>query len=330
MRLFVGILVCFPLTLLAQIGGSVGYQSLSVANNPRSAALGGNSVSLSDGDVSQFFGNPATLDSVNSGSAFFQFNPYFTDANFYSVAYAFDVKDLRGFAIGLHYLDFGSFELTDDTGQELGSFSASDYVAFISKSHQVGPFTLGASFKYLNSTIDAYSSSAVAVDLGGVFYISKQWSVAMVFENMGFQLSRFSDFSNPDLPFDVRIGTTFKPKYMPLRFTVTSNSLTNDSFVALASEEGRSNATIDKVLRTVNFGAELLLNKNVQLLAGYNHKRKQELRLDELGGGAGFSYGMMLKISRFQFRFSRATYHAAGGTSFLSLQTNINDFKKIL
>ena len=308
----------------------MGYQSLNVASNARSAALGGNTVSMGDGDVSQFFGNPATLDSVKSGSLFVNINPFFADATFYSVAYTFDTNRIGNFTAGLQYLNFGSFELTDETGNESGTFSASDYMVSIGKAHQVGPFTLGASIKFLNSTIESYSSSAIAMDLGGIFRINPNWSVAMVFENMGVQLSSGGDFAYPELPFDVRLGTTFKPAYMPLRFTLTSNSVTREGFVASDGAEGRSNDTVNKIFRRVNLGAELLLSENFQLLVGYNHKRKQELRLDETGGGAGLSYGLALKIKRLQFRFSRAIYHAAGGSSFISLQTNLSDFKKIL
>lgn len=308
----------------------MGYQSLYTPTDPRSAALGGLAISLADGDISQSFRNPAILDSVNAGDTFFHINPFFADATFYSAGYSFDINGMKSFSVGLQYLNFGSFDLTDETGQELGTFTASDYVLFLSKAHQLGPFTLGASIKYLNSTIDSYSSSALALDIGGTFRVNPQWSVALTVENMGVQLSDYTTFSSNSLPFDVRLGTSFKPLYMPFRFTLTSSNLTDENFITSETDNGRSNDAINKVLRRINFGAELLLSQNFQLLAGYNHKRKQELRLEEVGGGAGFSYGVMVRVKRFQFRFSRATYHAAGGTSFISLQTNLKDFKRIL
>ena len=152
----------------------------------------------------------------------------------------------------------------------------------------------------------------------------------MVFENMGGRITEYSSFSSPQIPFDVKLGTTFKPQYMPLRFTVTSTNLVNDNLEQEDNSAGRSNRTLDNVWKRINLGAEVLLSENFQLLVGYNHKRKQELRLSERGGGAGFSYGMMVRIKRIELRFSRATYHAAGGSSFISLRTDLNDFKKIL
>ena len=330
MRYFI-IIACFvPLVGWSQIGGQLGYQSLNLTTNPRAAALGGTAISLGDGDVSQFFENPATLDSVGNKHIFFQVNPYFADVFVYSGAYTFNISTMGTFAAGLTYVNFGSFELTDESGNNLGSFQTQDYTFQVGKAHQVGPFTLGANLKLAHSSIESFGSTALLMDIGGVFRVNKHWTVAMVFENIGARISEFSAFSSPSIPFDVKLGTSFKPQYMPLRFTLTTTNLVNDNFVEEGDVTGRSNRTLDKVWKRVNLGAEVLLSENFQLLVGYNHKRKQELRLADTGGGAGFSFGMMVRIKRIELRFSRATYHAAGGSSFISLRTDLNDFKKIL
>lgn len=322
-------LLLFPYSLLAQIGGQLDYQSLNLTANARTAALSGSAVSLADGDISQFFENPAVLDSVNDKGVFVHINPYFADVSNLSFACSFDVGKLNGLAIGLQYINFGEFEATDATGISSGTFRANDYVMYAGKAHQLGAFTLGVNLKFIHSSLDTYATSALAADLGGLFRINKNWSVAMVFENSGFVLSS-GDISKPSLPFDVKIGTTFKPEYMPFRFTITSNNLVQSNLTLEEEGSGRNNTVIDNILKRINFGTELLLSKNLQLLFGYNHKRRQDLRLETIGGGAGFSYGLMIKIKQIELRFSRARYHAAGGTSFISLQTNFNDFKKIL
>jgi len=323
------IILLLPSLGLAQVGGQLDFQALNFTTNPRTAALAGSTVSLADGDVSQFFENPAVLDSVDAGNVFFHVNPYFADVSVLSLAYSFGVKELGNFAVGVNYMNFGSFQLTDETGEVLGDFTANDYVITLGKAHQLGPFTLGANLKFVNSSVDIYSASALAADLGGVFRINKNWSVAMVFENIGLALSQ-NGINEQSLPFDVKIGTTFKPEYMPLRFTITSANLVENNLSLGEQSSGRSNSTVDDVLKRINLGTELLLSKNFQLLFGYNHKRKQELRLNITGGGAGFSYGLMVRIKSITMRYSRATFHAAGGSSFISVQTNLNDFKKIL
>ncbi|WP_425392649.1 type IX secretion system protein PorQ [Ekhidna sp.] len=330
MKVVIAIVCLIPLVGFSQIGGQFGYQSLNLSTNPRSAALGGSSVSLADEDISQFFENPATLDSVGTKNLFFHINPYFADVFVYSGAYSFDVGNMGTFAAGIHYVNFGEFNLIDQTGNGLGTFNAQDYTFWVGKSQVLGPFTLGANLKLAHSSIDSYGSTAMMMDLGGVFRVSKSWTVGMVFRNFGTTISNSTTLSRPSVPFDVMIGTSFKPEYMPIRFTVTSNSLVEDNFVEQEDTGGRNNSAVDKVWKRVNLGAEVLLSKNFQFLLGYNHKRKQELRLEDRGGGAGFSYGIMLKVKQVEFRFSRATYHVAGGSSFISLRTDLNDFKRIL
>lgn len=330
MKFIILIAFLIPFSGWSQIGGQAGYQSLNLSSNPRAAALGGTTISLADGDLSQFFENPATLDSVSSGNLFFHFNPYFADVFVYSGAYTFNMGNAGTFATGINYINYGSFNLTDEAGNQLGEFRAQDYTIAIGKAHQIGPFTLGANLKLAHSSLESYGSTAILVDVGGIFRISKNWTAGMVFENIGGRISEYSEFSTPEIPFDVKLGTSFKPEYMPLRFTITTNSLVQENPTDDEKPAGRSSKAIDKVWKRMNIGAELLLSKNVQFLIGYNHKRKQDLRLDDTGGGAGLSYGLMVQVKRIEFRFSRATYHAAGGSSFISLRTDLNDFKRIL
>lgn len=330
MRFLIIIACLIPLFSWSQIGGQNGYQSLNLTSNPRAAALGGTTVSLADGDVSQFFENPATLDSVGSKNIFFHFNPYFADVFVYSGAYTFNVADAGVFAVGINYVNFGSFAMTDEAGNQLGTFQAQDYTIQIGKAHQLGPFTLGANLKLTHSSIDSYGSTAMLIDIGGVFRPSKNWTIAMVMQNIGGRISDYTAFSSPSIPFDIKLGTSFKPEYMPLRFTITTTNLVDQNTSREEETAGRNSGAIDKVWKRVNLGAEVLLSNNIQLLVGYSHKRKQELRLDDVGGGAGLSYGLMVRVKRIEFRFSRATFHTAGGSSFISLRTDLNDFRKIL
>lgn len=330
MRLLYLIALLTPFICRSQLGGVNGYQALNVTSNARTAALAGTTVSIMDGDLSQFFENPAILDSVRAQSLFFNVNPYFADISAYTGAYTFTLPKVGVVAAGIHYIDYGDFEGTDASGNITNTFNSNDFVFTLGTSHQVGLFSLGVNLKLAHTSIESYNSTAILGDIAGVFSVNKYWTLAMVFSNIGGRLSEFTPFSSSPIPFDVKLGTTFKPEYMPLRFTITTSNLVDDNVVEEADNEGRSNSGFDSIIRRINFGAEILISKNFQFLVGYNHKRKQELRLEETGGGAGFSYGLMLRVKQFQLRFSRATYHAAGGTSFISVQTNLRDFKKIL
>lgn len=314
-----------PFTLLGQIGGDLSFQALNISTNPRTAALAGTTVSIS-GDLSQFFENPATLDSVEAKTLFLHVNPYFAETQHLGLAYLTKVSN-QPVAFGINYLGFGDFASYDATGVEIGTYTANDYVISAGTYDKIGLMTIGATIKLASTSIEAYQNTALAFDIGGIFQLSRNWSAGMVFENMGFGLNANNE---EVLPFDVKLGTTFKPEYMPFRFTITTNNLTDQNFEATQQTDTRSNEGINQVLKRVNIGAELLLGPGFQLLFGYNHKRAQELKLETLGGGAGFSYGVMIKVKKLYLRYTRATYHAAGGSSFISLQTTFNKKNKIL
>ena len=130
------------------------------------------------------------------------------------------------------------------------------------------------------------------------------------------------------IPFDVELGTTFKPQYMPVRFTFTVYDLTDRSQV-FNNNPQETLDELDKVLRHLNFGGAFILGENIEILLGYNQKRRQELRLSQSAFGSGWSFGFLVKIRNLDLRFSRSTFHASGGTSFISLQSNMNAIKNI-
>jgi len=82
------------------------------------------------------------------------------------------------------------------------------------------------------------------------------------------------------------------------------------------------------VFRRLIFGTELLLSDNFQLRFGYNHLLRKELKQEATSGGAGFSFGLMLKVKRFEFSYARALYHSAGGSNTIQLTTNLSGIVK--
>ncbi len=317
----------FPLLLSAQSGGTYSFQSLFLTNNARTAALGGYNVSLADGDASLFGQNPALLDSSRSGDVVFMYNPFFVDINAMTAQYVTEIGSLGKVGFGLTYIGYGDFQQTDATGAASGTFNAQDYVLIIGKSHRLGPFVLGANFKFIHSGIAGFSANAVAMDLGGLYQLPRSsFSAGMVISNLGVVLSDYTD-QNSALPLQVTAGISFKPEGMPMRFTLTGHNFIDpsDEFY----DQDASPNFADETFKRISLGGELLLSKNFHFLIGYDHNKKRELRLEETAGGAGFSFGFMLQVKKYQIRFSRATYQAAGGTSYLSIQSNLKDMKKI-
>ncbi len=312
----------WALTALSQT--PAGFQLLEKVAGSRVAALGGYTSSI-PGDVALFFQNPSVLDSATVGQLVTTYNPFFADIQGIYAQYGWAVKGLP-MAAGVRYIDYGNILQTDASGNTLGEVQAQDYVVTIGAAHQVGPFTLGSNFHWIHSGLAGYNADALAVDLGGLYQApNTDLSVGMTIRNLGTTLSNFTDQAIR-LPTGITLGITFRPEHMPVRFTLTGHDLTDIASAFYSADDNLNLA--DQFFTRVVIGGEFLISKHFNALIGYDHNRKRELRLDETAGGAGWSYGFLLRLRAIEFRFSRATYQAAGGTSFIAIQTNTKELTK--
>ena len=316
----------------AQVGGDQNFVFLNTPSSARVAALSGVNVTAQDRDVNMFLSNPALLAEDLHLHAAISYIDYLADIRYTTLAYAHKFKRGGMWGIGLQYFDYGKFEGFDEAGNEAADFRARDFAAVISHSRTVGVFTLGANLKWAQSHLGTYTSSAVLVDIGGIYkHPEKEFTVGLTVKNVGFVLTKFVDERKTELPFDVQIGTTFKPEHMPLRFSITAYNLSRGD-IAYYDPSLRNNqeepGVVDKVLRHVTIGAEVLLSQNVNLRFGYNHLIRKELRLDEVSGGAGFSMGLMVRVKAFELAYSRSFYHVAGGSNVFSLASDLGTFIK--
>ena len=91
-----------------------------------------------------------------------------------------------------------------------------------------------------------------------------------------------------------------------------------------AVAKGRSgSAPLNRLLRHLAIGAELDLGDGLRFRFGYHHRRRQELRLANAPGTAGFAWGLDLNVRRFQVAIARNTYHTAGASTHLALRTRL-------
>ncbi len=326
------LLICPPIVTLGQVGGQNSFEFVNIPANARLTGLGGVNVSMANEDVNMAFSNPALSGDTLSGLASFSYMSYFAEASIVSTIYQHDFGKYGSWFFGVTHVGYGDIESFDNTGQELGTESAGETLIVLGRSHSIGVFNLGASLKFINSNIAGFGSSALAMDLGGTFvHPKKELSFGLVFKNVGLIVSDYTEISDSSLPFDVQAGATFKPAYMPFRFSLTGYNLTQGDISYFNSNDidgPEEKGAFDNVLRHVNIGAELLLSKNINVRFGYNHLVRQELRLEETAGGAGFSFGLMFRVKSFEFAYSRGGYHPAGGSNSFSVIANTNRFFK--
>ncbi len=333
-RLSLGIILVFTAQLAAsQIGGQRSFEFLNIPASARQAASGGVNVSHYSKDVNLLFNNPALLSADLGGFASINYLSFPGGIDLAALSYVHNDNKLGTWGLGIKYLGYGNFESFDDVGNSLGEFDARDFLLNISHSRKVRNFGIGASLKIVSTSIASFNSSALLLDIGGTFvHPTKDLVIGMVIENVGFVVSDFSETSESNVPFDVKLGVSFKPEYMPIRFTTTAYNLYEGDLAFFVSDdeglETEQPGTVDKIFRHLAVGMEMLLSDNFNLRLGYNHLLRKELRLEGISGGAGFSYGFMFKIKSFEFAYTRANYHVAAAGNTFTLTSNLNSIIK--
>lgn len=307
--LLIYVLICCSLNVVAQTLVRKSFEFLQVSPAARLSALGGVNVSLADRDVNFFQYNPSLAGDTLSGVASVSYQFYVAGISNSSVVYTHHFKSAGTFTFGVQHFRYGTIDSYDAVGNSSGEFNAGETVMAVSKAHHVGNFRLGAMAKFAFSNLAGYRAGAILFTAGGLFvHPDKDLTVGLAVQNVGFVVNDYTPTSETKLPFDVQLGTTFKPEHLPVRFSVSVYRLTAPS-AGYDSLYGIPEASaFDRVLQHFNFGAEILVHRNVDLLVGYNYGVHRDMRLEDGGGTAGLSLGFSVRVRSLEFNFSRTTY----------------------
>jgi len=219
----------------------------------------------------------------------------------------------------LHYLNYGVLDQTDAAGLQLGSFRPLDYLLQLTASRTYGSrWHYGFSLQFIQSSYGIYRSAAIALD-GGLTYTdsSNGWQMALVAKHMGGQLRNYEGSSNRELPFDLRWGISKKLQQAPWQFSLQLNRLHqwdlrySDSTLPASGLSSGSKGLVDGLFRHAILSAQLMAGDKIELSAGYNYLRRQELSTGNGGNGlSGFSLGVGVLLKRIQFRYARTNYQS--------------------
>ncbi len=300
------------------------FTFLNLPSNAQINGLGGinNSTTLNVNDV---WASPALADSSWENQVAMSFSPYLAGTKLISFAYSLPTKSKDNWTVGVQYLNYGTMTQTDATGNETGTFTAADYAIAGSYARQEGNFRLGTTLKLVGSGIETYQSYSLMTDIGGLFKHPKHdFTIGLTFKNIGLVFKPFFPSNTPTLPLDVQLGMTLKPKYMPVRISLTAHHLYqwdisyNDPLLNYKIDANGNRivtkiSAIENAARHLVLGLEILAHKNVSVLLGYNHLRKQELKLANISGGAGLSGGIIYRNQKLGFSYTYSAYHLAGG-----------------
>ncbi len=330
----------------AQVGGSSTYTFLNLPSSARSAAAGGDVISVRDNDLNLVMDNPALLDSNSHDYLTLSYINWLSDVNFGYGAYARHYEGVGTFSAGMQFISYGTFTQTDEFGQITGEFKAGEYALDVSYSNQLDSnWTFGGSVKLIYSGLASYQSFGAAID-AGVHYQNntKNFQAGAVVNNLGTQFKTYRDGNREPLPFEVQMAMSQKLPNAPLRFTLLASNLQQWDLRYNEAREGTPTVnpagglsidrkkddliTADMVLRHLVFGAEILITQNFNLRLAYNYQRRQEMGVAARGGITGLSFGVGFKMRRFLLSWGLAQYHLAGASNHFTITTNLADFKR--
>ena len=347
MKILLAILLLsiFPFRCFSQIGGRHAYEFLNLTSSPKVASLGGKYISHNDEDLSVAYYNPSLLNEQMDHHLTLNFVNYFAGVKYGYVSFGKNLTPRDNLAIGIQYINYGTFIAAEPTGEITGTFAAAEYAFNFAFSHKLDSFyTIGADIRPILSVYENYQSFGYSTDWGIMYHNPKNlYTLALVIRNLGFQIKPYYQNVHESLPFEIQFGFTQELKYAPFRFSITAQHLETPDmsvhdFAAdynssdVGTTQKQQKRTIEKisdgVMRHLIFGVEFSPFTNFYLRTGYNYQRRQELKIPANVAMVGFSWGFGITISRFQFNYGRATYHLAGASNHFSIATDLPTFTR--
>lgn len=329
--------------LIAQTGGKNAFPFLDLPYNARATALGRTFITAYDDDINTGIQNPASFNSEMSNS--FGVNQALLAGGILHgmVAYAHDINNIGTGSLHLRYASYGRMDRTDETGAELGTFSAGDFALGASLGRSLNKnLSIGATFNLIWSQLESYSSMGVSLDFAGMYRSTNERTIvtAMV-RNIGVQLFNYTDKTRTPLSINAMIGVSQKLNHAPFRFSVVMHDLNRWDLTYFDPNEKPKNDPLtgelipvekagfgEKLGRHFIFQVEALIGKVVTIRGAFNYNMRRQLLVENRPGMGGFSFGAGLNFKHFTVDYGLYIFSSAGFNNMISLRTNIDSWRK--
>lgn len=317
---------------ICQLGGRGTYQFLNLMSSPRQAALGGKIITNYDYDPDSALYNPASINYRMDNQLSANYVNYLADVNYGTASYAY-LWDRRTQVLhaGVTYINYGTFDGRDETGQATGDFSGGEAAISLGYATNI-PHTnihLGAHVKFITSRLAEFNSIGGAIDIGAIYnYEDWDLNAAVVVRNIGTQFTPYID-TIEKLPLEIDAGISQILPNVPIRWHLTFENLQlwNIAFQnnANSTTDLEGNITqeeigfLDNLVRHTIAGVELFPKGGFNLRLGYNFRRSEELRIINQRSFAGISAGFGIKINKMRFNYAYARYNSVAASSFFGI-----------
>jgi len=326
----------------SQIGGKSSFSLLDLSYSGRSTALGTDFITVKDKDLNLGVSNPSLYNSLMHKNISFNQALLSGGINYGMLNYAHSLDSTRTVAANIRYVNYGEMVRRDEAGVDIGTLHPAEFILGVGGAKQLNPFfSIGTNFNLLYSQFDSYNSLAASVDFGGTYYNkAKGFLVTVLAKNVGVQLIKYTE-KKEVLPTELQMGISYKLEHAPFRFSLLGHHLNNWNITyvdpsiqptldpltgELVSIELPS--FTEKLGRHFTYQCELLLTKSFNLRFAYDYHRRQEMKLEQRPGLAGFSFGVGLNFKRLVVDYGLAVYSSSGFNNMLTLRTDLSQWKK--
>ena len=303
------ILLWLSVTTLTAQESQQAYTFLKLPVSARSAALGGENITVIEDDASLMFSNPALLSSVTDRTVSLNYMTYMEGTYVGSASFNRIFKEKVSVAASAQRIGYGNIKQTTADNQFVGDFYANEFAVAAYCSYMLTERIAGGiTAKFISSSIGGYHSLGMGVDLGiNYFDPEREWSLSMVAKNLGGQIKAYED-EYEKLPFELQAGVSKRFANAPFRLSATIDDLTRWK---------------RPFIEHLSAGVDFLFGDSFWLAAGYNFGRAKEMKIQSSDGesnhGAGISFGAGLQLERFKLSLAYGKYHVSSSSILANL-----------
>lgn len=307
-----------------------GYSYLNIPTSAHVFGLGGNNICIIDEDVTLSDQNPALIGPELDAQIEVNYMLYQATGNFAGVRFGMGMGEHDAWAIGLRYMNYGTFDGYDEFGTPTSIFKPNDVILEGTYSRDITDrWRGGANLKLTYSTYETYEAFAIAADLGVNYYDpDHDLSFSIVLRNMGGQVKRFTE-RYMRVPFDIQLGYMQGIGRSPFTISITANNLTRWKipFYSYTTGEGDvmqyKDGFIQNLFRHLIFGVQYQPSDKFYACLAYNYKTASDMSSFNHSFLSGFSLGVGFRVKDFTASVAYAIPHNSGSTLLLNLAYDI-------
>lgn len=227
------------LILTAQLGainsnaGTSAYAFLKIGVGARAVALGNAYVGLAEDETAIYY-NPAGLSQIQGKALSSGYHNYLADIQGGYLSAVFPWGQKRNLGVSINYLNYGSTPRTNQNGEIIDEFGGGDMALTVAFSQIISDrFSVGLAGKFIYESIDSFSSTGMAIDLGLLYkFQDEHTSLGLAVSNLGFQLSGLSAEHKDDLPIMFKVGLAHRMHNAPFLVVADAGKPSDNDFFA--------------------------------------------------------------------------------------------------